>query len=68
MLIVKVFLNEREIDSIALINTGHIEDGKHLYRFRKPKELNHLEIYHNRNEPWGILVEKALNEYNKNIA
>lgn len=65
MLRVKVFVNDVEIDEIQLVNTGHVrQKGEYLYRFRKPEELNHLEIYHLRTDPWTMLVEKALAAYN----
>jgi hypothetical protein len=61
MLIVKVLVNDKQIDEIGLINTGHRnEKGEYLYRFKIPADLNHHEIYHNRDEPWHILVGKAL--------
>ena len=65
MLRVKVFVNNREIDEIQLVNTGHVnKEGQHLYRFRKPDILDHLEIYHLRTNPWTMLVEEALVAYN----
>ena len=68
MLKLKVFVNDEQIDEIGIVNTGHIENGKHLYRFRIPNDMNHVEIYHNRNEHWAILVEKALSLYNKQLS
>lgn len=58
-------INENYLDEIRAVNTGHIKDGKHLYRIQEPASYNHLEIYHNREEPWHILAEKILNSLNK---
>lgn len=57
-------INEKVLDEVRVINTGHIENGDHLYRIRKPEEFNHLEIYHNREKPWHVLAEKALHSLN----
>lgn len=65
MLEIKVYIKDELIDELHLVNTGHVKDGKHLYRIRKPIEKNYLEIYHDKDEPWQILVEKALHELNK---
>lgn len=67
MLVIKAFVSDtklREIGKIGLVNTGHVKNGKHLYRFREPIELNNIEIYHDRKKPWTELVEKALHELN----
>lgn len=65
MLKIKVYIKDELIDELHLVNTGHVEDGKNLYRIRKPIEKNRLEIYHDKNEPWQVLVEKVLHELNK---
>ena len=60
-LIVKIFIDEKQIGKFSLINTGHRNsEGEHLYRFREPEELNHHEIYHNQKKPWAFLLEKAM--------
>lgn len=64
MLIVKVFVNEREIDRISLVNTGHVKKGLILYRFRQPAALNHVEIWHDWKKRWSFLVKQALDAYN----
>jgi len=65
MLEIKIYIKDELIDEISLVNTGHVKDGKNLYRFRKPVGKNHLEIYHDKNEPWQVLVEKSLHELNE---
>ncbi len=63
-LIIDVSVNGKQIDQLRLVNTGHVENGLHLYRIQKPEGYNDLEIYHNRKEPWTVLVEKTLNAIN----
>lgn len=59
-------INEKTIDEVSVVNTGHKnEDGQHLYRIHKPEGFNDLEIYHNRDESWHILAEKILYILNK---
>lgn len=71
MLLVNVHVNMRIIDQIGVVNTGHInkETGETLYRIKHPddyeKEFNHIEIWHKREEPWSVLIEKTLNVINK---
>ncbi len=60
-------INNQDLDEIQVINTGHRNDeGEYLYRIKKPKKYNHLEIYHDRNLPWHHLAEKILYKLNKN--
>ncbi len=72
MLIVNVNVNERIIDQIGVVNTGHKnkETGETLYRIKHPedykKEFNHIEIWHRREDPWSILIEKTLQVVNQN--
>lgn len=63
-LIIDVYVNQDKIDRLGIVNTGHVENGKHLYRIKYPEKYNHLEIYHDRAEPWTVLVEKALHLIN----
>lgn len=58
-------LNNTTIDEIRIVNTGHQEDGKHLYRVQEPAKYNYLEIYHDRQEPWHVLAERVLSTLNK---
>jgi len=72
MLLVNVYVNKRIIDQVGVVNTGHKnkKTGEHLYRINYPedykKEFNKFEIWHNRKEPWSILIEKTLKVINKN--
>jgi hypothetical protein len=66
MLVIKVLVNDKEIDEIGIINTGHRNlNGDSLYRIRKPEHLNQHEIYHDRQKPWHFLVVKVLEVINK---
>jgi len=71
MLVINVYVNTRLIDQVGIINTGHRnkDTGQHLYRINHPedykKEFNQFEIWHNRKDPWSILVEKILNVINQ---
>jgi hypothetical protein len=59
-------INEKTVDEIKVVNTGHKnKDGQHLYRIREPEGFNDLEIYHYRRGPWHVLAEKVLNALNK---
>jgi hypothetical protein len=72
MLLLRVYVNLDEIDTIGIINTGHVdpETEEHLYRVHWPEDYkakyNHLEIYHLRTDPWTVLVEKVMNAMNVN--
>lgn len=58
---IRIAIDEKQIVDVWLINTGHKDgEGKHLYRIRKPKELNSYEIYHDQSKPWFFLVEEAM--------
>jgi hypothetical protein len=70
MLLLRVYVNLDEIDTIGIINTGHIDPKteEHLYRVHWPEDYkakyNHLEIYHLRTDPWTVLVEKVMSSIN----
>jgi hypothetical protein len=64
MLKVQVYVNFREIDELGIVNTGYKVGDDHLYRICHPK-YNHLEILHNREEKWSVLVEKVLHAMNE---
>jgi len=72
MLLINVYINRNMIDQVGVINTGHrnIETNEHLYRINYPEdyreEFNEFEIWHNRNHPWSVLVEKTLKVINQN--
>jgi len=72
MLLVNIYVNKDMIDQVGVVNTGHRnkETGEHLYRINYPEdyqeEFNEYEIWHNRNDPWSVLIEKTLKVINKN--
>ena len=58
MLIVKVFVNERQIDELHIHNiSGLVENS--TYRIKKPG-VNNVVIEHQRSKGWMPLVEKVL--------
>ena len=63
MLIVKVFINEHEIDDVYIWNTGRkVDDCDEIYEYKimKPEGYDHIAIYHNRDKGWKDLVQKVL--------
>ena len=66
MLILKAYINEREIDEIWVHNVGKVPvmDGvatdTYEYRIRKPKGYDHIPIYHRRSDGWSPLTVYAL--------
>lgn len=64
MLRVKALVNFTKIDEIQIVNTGHKVGDDYLYVIKHPK-YNHLEILHNREEKWTVLLEKVLHAMNE---
>ncbi len=70
MLLVRVYVNLDEIDTVGVVNTGHVDKKtkKHLYKICFPEkykeQFNHVEIYHTRSEPYTVLVEKIMHVLN----
>lgn len=64
-------INDKILDEIRVINTGHVNDkGEYLYRIKIPAGYDDLEIYHNRDKSWHFLAEKVfkiLNEQGYNF-
>ena len=63
MLIIKAFVNEREIDEIYVWNTGQKVDQydeTYEYRILKPKGYEDIPIYHNRKNGWKNLMKLVL--------
>lgn len=58
MLILKVFVNQRQIDEVEILNTGTITPLGHLYEIRKP--ITPGIICHDRRKGWIPLVIDAL--------
>ena len=60
---IAIFINERMVDSVSVVNTGHKNSkGKYLYRIQIPEDLNHIEIYHDRDKPWEFLAKEIINK------
>jgi hypothetical protein len=58
-------VNNSTIDEVRVVNTGHQENGKHLYRIQEPAKYNYLEVYHDRKDPWHVLAERVLATLNR---
>lgn len=58
MLILKVFVNQKQIDEVRILNTGKITPLGNLYKIRKP--ITPGTICHNRRKGWIPLVIDAL--------
>ena len=67
MLILKTYINKRQIDEIWIHNTGEKLGKKYIYRLVEPntdKEITsecfNLRINHDRDKGWKPLAKKAL--------
>lgn len=61
MLIVKVFVNERQIDELYIHNiTDNINNAIHQYEICKPDLRKETTINHRRSDGWMPLVRKVL--------
>jgi hypothetical protein len=59
MLIVKIFVNEKQIDEIQIQNTGDKYKGMDKYTIRKPAIWKGW-LFHSRKEGWFPLVLQAM--------
>lgn len=59
MLIIRAFVNERQIDEIHVQNTKHIERDLYEYTIRKP-DGDWPKIRHYRSDGWRLLALKVL--------
>ena len=66
MLILKAYINNREIDEIHIQNTGEIKNDKTKYLIRKPK--CDIPIFHKRSDGYRLLLIKALKILEKEYA
>ena len=58
MLRAKIYINEKQIDDIQIINTGKKYNGETLYKVKAiPCDYY---IYHQRKDGWEVLLIKAL--------
>ena len=60
MLIVKVQVNNEQIDEIHIQNIKHIVDGIYQYRIRKPEGFDATPIHHKRTLGYKPLLIEAL--------
>ena len=62
MLIIKAFINEKEIDEIHIHNVNVINERFVIYeyRIRMPEGYDHIPLYHVRFKGWKPLVIDAL--------
>ena len=62
MLIIKAFVNEKEIDEIHIQNVNTINEDFDIYeyRIRKPEGYDDIPLYHVRFKGWKPLVIDAL--------
>lgn len=65
MLIIKAYINERQIDEIWIHNLGTGCSGYEFgelynYRIEKPEGYEQKLIEHSRGDGWQVLVKKAL--------
>lgn len=62
MLIIKAFINEKEIDEIHIHNVNVINERFDIYeyRIRKPDGYDHIPLYHVRFKGWKPLVIDVL--------
>lgn len=61
MLIVRVYINKKQIDELQIQNLGTTStQGRTLYKIRKPEGLDYLLIHHKREDGWQELVRKTL--------
>ena len=60
MLIVKVFVNESEIDELLIHNRGEIKNKPGIYKYAlmTRNKLDVLYVTHKRDEGWKPLVRK----------
>ena len=70
MLIIKIFVNERQIDDIHIQNVGQFDDifpgqlikrpNVCVYKIRKPVEFEDQIIFHERNRGHRVLTSKVM--------
>jgi len=63
MLILKTYINRKQIDEVWIHNTGEKLGDEYIYRLMVPetdKELTSERITHNRANGWKLLANKAL--------
>jgi len=61
MLILKAFINEKQIEEIHIQNIGHIADDYFKYKVRKPKDINMI-VMHDRSRGWKPLAKQVLQQ------
>lgn len=66
MLRAKIYVNEKEIDEIRILNIGEKTFfGQDTYKIIMPEGFSDVKIIHNRKESWNKLISKALDILNE---
>ena len=60
MLIVKVYINHRQIDEIHIQNINKVKDTSDTYKIRKPKGYEEFIIEHERWRGYKPLLEQVM--------
>jgi len=60
MFTIRVNADGVNFGTLNIVNTGHVKDGLTLYRIKDPK-MNHIDIWHKRDNSWEYLVSSAMN-------
>lgn len=59
MLVLKVYVNDKQIDEIHIQNIGHWKNGFYRYVVRKPENKD-ISCLHLRKRNWKFLVKMIL--------
>ena len=60
MLILKAFVNNKQIDELHIHNTGKTINNVTEYKIKKPEGYDMLQIFHVSSNGWKVLTEKVL--------
>jgi len=60
MLVIRAYINEKEIDEVWIYNAGWKSNDIYEYRIENPKGFEHNQILHARSDGWRLLAFKAL--------
>ena len=67
MLVIKAFINQRQIDEIKIqrVEDDVIGKGIHEYSIRKPEGIEDIPLYHVYTDGWESLAEHVLHTINR---
>lgn len=70
MLIVKAYINEKEIDEIWIHNVNTVSEDFNIYEYRicKPEGYEDIPLYHVRSKGWRPLAADAIKVLEENDA